>query len=65
LSTTCGSWLLARFLERPHNGKLVKITSTTADSLPLDSDRAMLWYLDKIGRQGFEFVRERRDASSS
>ena len=45
------------FLERP-SGKLVKLTSTSEDSLPLDSEAGMLWCLDKIGRHGFALVRE-------
>ncbi len=52
------------FLERP-SGRLVKLTSTSEDSLPLDSEGGMLWFLDKIGHHGFDLVRERAAKQSA
>jgi hypothetical protein len=49
------------FIDRD-GGKLVKLTSTSADSLPLDSEDGMIWFLGKVRHQGLDFVRERRDA---
>jgi hypothetical protein len=50
-------WGEVAFLGR--DGKLVKLTSTYEDSLPLDDEDAMRWYFDKIVKLGFERVRHR------
>lgn len=39
--------------------KLIKLTSTSEDSLPLDGEEGMLWFMDRIGAYGFELVRRR------
>lgn len=50
------------FIDR-ETGKLVALTAETKDTLPLDSEGGMLWFLERIGRQGFDFVRERGSAA--
>lgn len=39
--------------------KLVKIRSTAEDSLVLDGEDAMYWFLERIGEYGFELVTKR------
>lgn len=39
--------------------QLVKITSTSEDSLVLDGEDAMYWFLERIAEHGFELVSKR------
>jgi sigma54-dependent transcription regulator len=52
-----------------HKGEVKFLTYNTGqishhDTLPLDSEDGMLWFLDRIGRLGFDLVREREAQDS-